>query len=155
MTAPIKVLFVCLGNICRSPSAEAVFSHKVAEANAHKLIHIDSAGTAGYHVGESPDQRACEFAKRRGYSMDTLQARQVSSEDFERFDYIIAMDNSNLANLRKLQPHNSKARLNLMLSYAGLNKEVPDPYYGGDQGFETVLDLLEQACDGLLTHILK
>ncbi len=156
MTSPIKVLFVCLGNICRSPTAEAVFTQKVIAAGAQDKILIDSAGTAGYHIGEAPDDRACEFAARRGYSMDALRARQVCTEDFDRFDYIIVMDQANLSNLQALKPKYAKAQLTLMLSYCeSAAQEVPDPYYGGDQGFETVLDLLEDASDGLLNSLQK
>ncbi len=156
MTSPIKVLFVCLGNICRSPTAEAVFTQKVIAAGAQDMIIVDSAGTAGYHIGEVPDERACEFAARRGYLMDRLRARQVCTEDFDYFDHIIAMDQANLSNLQALKPQHAKAQLSLMLSHSDSSKqEVPDPYYGGNQGFETVLDLLEDASEMLLSSLQK
>ncbi len=156
MKPHVKVLFVCLGNICRSPTAQAVFTQKVIKAGELERVAIDSAGTAGYHIGEAPDERACEFAARRNYSMKDLRARQVSAEDFDQFDYIIAMDHANLSHLQKERPEGSKAQVELMLSYIDSpTQEVPDPYYGGDQGFETVLDLLENASDALLANVLK
>jgi protein-tyrosine phosphatase len=150
----MSVLFVCLGNICRSPTAQAVFTHKIHEAGVQDAILVDSAGTAGYHTGEAPDDRACEFAARRGYLMSELRARKVCVEDFDRFDFIIAMDYANLNNLQQLKPENTKAQVKLMLSYVNsVTEEVPDPYYGGNQGFDTVLDLLEDASDALLDSL--
>ena len=150
----MKVLFVCLGNICRSPTAEAVFRHQVQAAGLQGRIQIDSAGTADWHRGKSPDARSCQFASRRGYDLAPLRARQVSVEDFHEFDLILAMDHDNLANLRRLQPDNARAELDLFLRRYGLGCDaVPDPYYGGDDGFEHVLDLVEQACAALLDEV--
>ena len=150
----MKVLFVCLGNICRSPTAEAVFRHQVQAAGLQGRIHIDSAGTADWHRGKSPDARSCQFASGRGFDLAALRARQVSVEDFHEFDLILAMDHDNLANLRQLQPANARAELDLFLRRYGLGCDaVPDPYYGGDDGFEHVLDLVEQASAALLNEI--
>ncbi len=150
----VKVLFVCLGNICRSPTAEAVFRHQVQAAGLEQRIHIDSAGTADWHRGKSPDSRSCQFASLRGYDLEPLRARQVSAEDFHDFDLILAMDNDNLAHLRQMQPTDARAELDLFLKRYGLARDaVPDPYYGGDDGFEDVLDLVEQASAALLNEI--
>lgn len=150
----MKVLFVCLGNICRSPTAEAVFRHQVQAAGLQGRIQTDSAGTADWHRGKSPDARSCQFASRRGYDLVPLRARQVSVEDFHEFDLILAMDHDNLANLRRLQPDNARAELDLFLRRYGLGCDaVPDPYYGGDDGFEHVLDLVEQASAALLDEV--
>lgn len=152
----IKVLFVCLGNICRSPSAQAVFTQKVQHAGLEDCIEIDSAGTAAYHIGKAPDARAMAAAKARGYSMEQLRARQVKVDDFHHFDYILAMDFANQGDLQELQPNDSRAHLSLMLDGVATDlNEVPDPYYGGDAGFETVLDLLEQASDQLIETIQR
>ncbi|MBY0579368.1 MAG: low molecular weight phosphotyrosine protein phosphatase [Burkholderiales bacterium] len=152
----IGVLFVCMGNICRSPTAEAVFRHKVEAARLGDRFVIDSAGTHGYHVGGSPDERAIRAARSRGYDMDRLRARLVEKEDFLRFDYILAMDRQNLAILHRMaEPQlQSKARLLMEYSRDYEEKEVPDPYYGGLRGFETVLDRVESATNGLLKEIL-
>ncbi len=151
----MKILFVCLGNICRSPSAEAVF-RAIASREAPELnLEIDSAGTAGYHIGEAPDARSQEAARRRGYDMSPLRARIVDAADFERFDLILAMDTNNLDVLRKRAPTEYRERVRLFLEFApdcGLD-EVPDPYYGGPTGFEQVLDLVEEASRGLLAHL--
>jgi protein-tyrosine phosphatase len=151
----IRVLFVCLGNICRSPTAEAVFRHQVRAAGLEQRVHIDSAGTSDYHEGYPPDDRARAAAGRRGYDMKGLRARRVSVEDFREFHYLLAMDRSNLADLRRLAPreHAHKARLFMEFSGAYPGHEVPDPYYGGAQGFERVLDMLEDAAQGLLADI--
>lgn len=150
----VKVLFVCLGNICRSPTAEAVFRHQVQAAGLEQRIHIDSAGTADWHRGKSPDSRSCQFASLRGYDLEPLRARQVSAEDFHDFDLILAMDNDNLAHLRQMQPTDARAELDLFLKRYGLARDaVPDPYYGGVDGFEDVLDLVEQASAALLNEI--
>lgn len=151
----MKVLFVCLGNICRSPSAEAVFREIAAREAPELHIEVDSAGTAGYHVGDPPDARSQEAARRRGYDMSPLRARVVEPEDFERFDLILAMDRSNLAILQRRAPVFARERVQLFLEFApdsGVT-EVPDPYYGGASGFEEVLDLVEAASRGLLTHL--
>lgn len=150
----MKVLFVCLGNICRSPTAEAVFRHQVQVAGLTERIHIDSAGTADWHRGKVPDKRSCQFASRRGYDLASLRARQVCSEDFQDFDLILAMDHDNLAHLQQMQPANGRAELDLFLRRYGLGCDaVPDPYYGGDDGFEQLLDLVEQASAALLNEI--
>ena len=151
----IRVLFVCLGNICRSPTAEGVFRARVARDGLAHAIATDSAGTHDYHIGDPPDRRARAAAQRRGVDISDLRGRQVAREDFERFDYVLAMDRSNLRNLARLCPKGAESRLKLLLEFApdaGLD-EVPDPYYGGPDGFEQVLDLAEAAADGLLAHI--
>ena len=146
-----SVLFVCMGNICRSPTAEGVFRHFVANAGLEAAIEIDSAGTHAYHVNEPPDRRARAAAERRGYSLDQIRARRVELADFERFDYVIAMDRDNLALLTGQSEvvHHDKIRLFLEFA-AAAEDEVPDPYYGGAAGFERVLDLVEDASRGLL-----
>ena len=151
-----SVLFVCMGNICRSPTAEGVFRHHANEAGLSDRVFIDSAGTHAYHVGEPPDRRAVAAAERRGVSLQDLQARRVSDEDFDRFDYIIAMDEDNVARLQEQgsPEHHSKVRLFLEFSSSG-EQEVPDPYYGGAAGFERVLDLVEDASRGLLETLFK
>ncbi len=147
----VSVLFVCMGNICRSPTAEGVFRHFVAAAGVTDDIEIDSAGTHAYHVGEPPDRRAIAAAERRGFSLAEIFARRVSSDDFERFDYIIAMDDDNRVRLKEQCPAEYESKVQLFLSYApGDETEVPDPYYGGTAGFERVLDLIEAASRGLL-----
>ena len=146
-----RVLFVCLGNICRSPTAEAVFRQRVEMAGMAGQIDIDSAGTGDWHIGKSPDLRSQQFAARFGYDLSPLRARQVCVDDFLEFDHILAMDRANLADLQAIQPANSRARLDLFLSYSEAGEdEVPDPYYGGDDGFLRVLQLVESASDGLL-----
>ncbi len=153
----VKVLFVCMGNICRSPTAEGLFRQAVAEAGLLEHIEIDSAGTHAYHVGEPPDRRAQASALNRGVDLSRQRARKINVEDFEIYDYILAMDEENLANLKNLcQPHHTeKLRLFLGCAEHMNEKEVPDPYYGGSQGFEYVLDLVEAASEGLLAHIQK
>jgi protein-tyrosine phosphatase len=151
----MKVLFVCLGNICRSPTAEAVL-RAIAAREAHDLVvDADSAGTAGYHIGAAPDERSQEAARRRGYDMSALRARMVAPEDFERFDLILAMDQDNLSVLRRRAPRERQDRIRLFLEFAPDlgTTEVPDPYYGGPNGFEEVLDLVEAAARALLTHL--
>jgi protein-tyrosine phosphatase len=153
----ISVLFVCMGNICRSPTAEAVFRSKVEEVGLAKYIEIDSVGTHDYHIGDPPDSRAQQAAKLRGYDMSNLRGRQVEMADFSRFDYVLAMDNANLGILSRLCPKELSDRLGLFLQYAQQHKvtEVPDPYYGGEDGFDHVLNLVEDASAGLLQHIQK
>ncbi len=148
-----KVLFVCLGNICRSPTAEAVFRARAAGAGLD--IEIDSAGTGAWHTGESPDPRSMEAGEKRGYSFSGQSARAVNNTDFAIFDYILAMDGKNLAHLQDMCPPKFSGHLGLFLDFAKNSSvaEVPDPYYGGESGFEHVLDLIEAACDGLIKEI--
>jgi len=151
----VNVLFVCMGNICRSPTAQGVFERLLAEANLSELVGTDSAGTHAYHVGEPPDKRATAAAARRGVDLTRQRARRVAPEDFEGFDYVLVMDRSNYDDLLALSPPEHAAKLRLFLEFApGLGiDEVPDPYYGGVTGFERVLDLIEEAADGLLADI--
>lgn len=151
----VSVLFVCMGNICRSPTAEAVFRHYVEKAGLDDHIHIDSAGTHDYHIGDVPDVRTQRAAKQRGYDMSNLRGRQVEAADFARFDYVLAMDQTNLEILKRLRPSDTKSHLGLFLDFAQhhTEREVPDPYYGGAQGFERVLDMVEDAADGLLKRL--
>ncbi|MDJ0939497.1 MAG: low molecular weight protein-tyrosine-phosphatase [Woeseiaceae bacterium] len=147
----VSVLFVCMGNICRSPTAEGVFRHHVAEGGLGEAIDIDSAGTHAYHVGEAPDRRSQEAAERRGITLDDIRARRVKSEDFERFDLILAMDKLNHITLIEQADAEHHEKIQLFLEYApGAELEVPDPYYGGAAGFERVLDMVEEASRGLL-----
>ena len=152
----MKILFVCLGNICRSPTAEAVFRHVVTHDADGLALHVDSAGTHGFHIGEPPDARTQAAARRRGIDMSALRARQVQASDFEEFDLILAMDRANLADLTRRCPVRFHDRLRLLLEYASVtDREVPDPYYGGAAGFEQVLDLVEQASRGLLEDLRR
>lgn len=147
----ISVLFVCMGNICRSPTAEGVFRHVVAEAGLGDSISVDSAGTHAYHVGEPADRRARQAAERRGISLDGIHARRVDNSDFERFDYVLAMDRDNLRLLADQAGPEHRERVSLFLDFCdAAEEEVPDPYYGGAAGFERVLDLVEEASRGLL-----
>lgn len=151
------VLFVCMGNICRSPTAEGVFRAHVERAGWTRRLRIDSAGTHEYHLGAAPDARAISHAARRGYDIGKLRARQIEAADFERFDWILAMDRHNLNRLQDLRPANWGGHLGLLLDLApelGL-RDVPDPYYGGPDGFERVLDLIEPASRALLAKILS
>jgi len=152
MPNKIRVLMVCLGNICRSPTAEAMLRKKVREAGLDDRIEVDSAGTADYHVDSPPDRRAVAHGEKRGLAMKTLRGRQVERADFDRFDFVLAMDDDNLADLQRIRPAGSHAKVALLLTYAaGAGaREVPDPYYGGADGFETVLDLVELAADGFI-----
>lgn len=153
----VKVLFVCLGNICRSPTAHGVFQHLVSERGLSQQIDVDSAGTSDWHIGRSPDSRAQAAALQRGCDLSALSARQVSSADFYDFDYILAMDNQNLQDLEQVSPAGFSGYLELFLPYGNIGepREVPDPYYGGEQGFDQVLDMVELASTGLLNHICK
>jgi len=157
MEGKVSVVFVCMGNICRSPTAEAVFRRYVENVNLAEHILIDSAGTHDYHIGEPPDFRAQQAAMQRGYDMSGLRGRQVEEGDFYRFDYLLAMDKANLAILQRLAPPASNAQVRLFLEYARhhAEREVPDPYYGGADGFEHVLDMVEDASEGLLQHIRR
>ena len=150
-----RVLFVCLGNICRSPTAEIIFQHLVDKENLGHRIQADSAGTGDWHIGKAPDSRARRAALQRGYDMGHLRGRQVQRQDFQDFDFVLAMDRDNLANLRRLKPTNFDGHLGLFLAFGEKlsHDEVPDPYFGGDEGFELVLDLIESAAEGLLQHI--
>lgn len=150
----MRVLFVCLGNICRSPTAEAVLRQRLQQAGLAERIDVDSAGTGDWHIGKAPDSRTQEAAKRRGYDLSSLRGRQVSPDDFARFDLILAMDGANLRDLQRLRPAQARGELDMYLRRFGLaEEEVPDPYYGGSEGFEHVLDLLEQASDALLIEL--
>ncbi|MEO8315552.1 MAG: low molecular weight protein-tyrosine-phosphatase [Pseudomonadota bacterium] len=147
----MKILFVCLGNICRSPTVEGVARHLAAQEMPHLRLSFDSAGTAGYHIGDPPDSRSCSAAAARGYDISGLRARQLEAGDFRRFDLLLAMDEDNLRDMQALAPDGLKDRARLFLSYAPtLNRRaVPDPYYGGADGFETVLDLAEHGSRAL------
>ncbi len=151
----VKILFVCMGNICRSPTAEGVFRHKVIDAGLEDQIHIDSAGTIAYHIGHPPDPRAQKAALKRGIDLSTQRARKVTSKDFEAFDLVIAMDSDNYYELEAICPTGHEDRLHMFLKFAKNSREtdVPDPYYGGVNGFEVVLDLIEDASEGLLQHL--
>jgi protein-tyrosine phosphatase len=151
----VRVLFVCMGNICRSPTAQGVFAHLVESQGLTSLIQIDSAGTHAYHVGEPPDVRATQAAKKRNIELGSQRARRVTGDDFLDFDYVLAMDRNNYDDLISLCPTEHQSKLYLFLEFAtGLGEdEVPDPYYGGITGFERVLDMIERASQGLLAEI--
>jgi protein-tyrosine phosphatase len=151
----INILFVCMGNICRSPSAEGFFARALQESAYQKQVSIDSAGTHSYHVGQAPDPRAIETAADFGVDISDLRARKVSSEDFDSFDLIIAMDRENFQNLEAIQPPNSTASLKMMMEYhpEGQPTEVPDPYYGHVNGFVYMCELLQAATSGLLRDV--
>jgi protein-tyrosine phosphatase len=153
----VAVLFVCLGNICRSPTAEGVFRALVERAGLNDRVTIDSAGTGHWHVGSPPDRRAVAHASKRGYDLSVLRARQVERADFERFDLVVAMDLSNAEDLAALAPDPEyRPKVRLLLEFADERfdeQEVPDPYTGGAEGFEHVLDLVENACAGLLDEV--
>jgi len=161
MAGKASVVFVCTGNICRSPTAEGMFLHKVAKAGLSHDIEVDSAGTHGYHVGEAPDPRSVKHAALRGYDLSPLRARRFDKGDFHRFDLVLAMDEGHHDHLSRLmQPsHGQKLghKLKMMMGYSdkyrASHREVPDPYYGGPEGFEHVLDLLDDATDGLLREL--
>jgi protein-tyrosine phosphatase len=155
-TVSLRILMVCTGNICRSPTAHGVLRHKLRHAGL-RTVAVDSAGTHGYHTSEPPDPRAIAAAARRGYDLSDLQARPLVDEDLVRFDWILAMDQSHMNWLHKRLPASEAERAGLFMAsarrFAGV-QEVPDPYYGGPAGFERVLDLVEDACDGLVTRLL-
>jgi protein-tyrosine phosphatase len=155
LQSDVRILFVCLGNICRSPTAEGVLRVIAAREAPELSIEVDSAGTAAYHVGEPPDPRTRAAAARRGYDLAHLRARVVEPADFTRFDLILAMDEENLRVLRRRAPDAAPERLRLFMEFAPQTDtpEVPDPYYGGPNGFEEVLDLVEAAARGLLAHL--
>lgn len=147
-----RVLFVCTGNICRSPTAEGVARHVIRRSGLEGLIEVESAGTHGYHVGEAPDPRTCKTAQKRGYDLSALRARRIDARDFEVFDLVLAMDAGHLEILQRLCPATHRSKLGLFMDYARRHKmdEVPDPYYGGPHGFDLVLDYCEDAVEGLL-----
>jgi len=153
----VKVLFVCLGNICRSPTSEGIFRAMVTKAGLSDLISIDSAGTGAWHVGDPPDPRGQAAAMRRGYDLSGQHARKVAIRDFEQFDYIIGMDSQNCADLTALAPEAARDKIKLFLDFVPHlgYRDVPDPYYGGPQGFDNVLDLVEEASKGLLNDIRR
>jgi protein-tyrosine phosphatase len=150
-----RILFVCLGNICRSPTVEGVARALARRETPHLALHFDSAGTADYHVGDPPDARSIRTAAQRSYDLSTLRARQLRREDFQQFDLLLAMDEENLANMLRIAPANYAPRARLFLDYAPVAgiKNMPDPYYGELAGFERVLDLAEQGVRGLLRDI--
>ena len=153
----INVLFVCMGNICRSPTAEGVFRYLIQQQGHDSWISTDSAGTHAYHIGEQPDRRAQQTALNRGINLSDLRARKALAKDFNDFDYVLAMDDENYLILEQLCPAGFEDKLSLFLDFTKDYSEtqVPDPYYGGDQGFEHVFDLVESASRGLLEDIKK
>lgn len=150
-----SVLFVCMGNICRSPSADGIFRDRLAKAGLSDLVEVDSAGTHSYHIGHAPDERTQAAAERRGYDLSALRARRVEASDFERFEWIVAMDNANVSELMARSPAAFRHKIVRLMDFATGHDatEVPDPYYGGAQGFETVLDYIEDGLDGLLVRL--
>jgi protein-tyrosine phosphatase len=153
-----KILFVCLGNICRSPTADGIMRKLVKDAGLEHLIEIDSAGTGGWHIGSLPDPRSMQHAAKRGYDLSSLRARKVHFNDFSEYDLILAMDNSNYSDLFELCEHQHRNKVKLFLEHFGDEKgretrQVPDPYYKGAEGFEEVLDLVEAACANLLEYV--
>jgi protein-tyrosine phosphatase len=152
-----RVLFVCTGNICRSPTADGVLRKMVADLGLADVVEVDSAGTHDYHVGEPPDSRSQEHARKRGYDLSALRARQVQTEDFEQFDLILALDDGHLKILQRLCPPKYKSKIHRFTEFCTRHKshDVPDPYYDGAQGFEDVLDLVEDGCEGIMGHIRK
>lgn len=153
----VRVLFVCLGNICRSPTAEGVFRALVESEGLAGQIEIDSAGTHAYHIGEGPDPRSQEAAARRGIDLSSLRGRRATVVDIEEFDYVLAMDQENYANLMQLAPVQLESRVSLLMKFAPKRSEdeVPDPYFGGEGGFDRVLDMIEDAARGLLADIRR
>lgn len=153
----VSILFVCMGNICRSPTAEAVFRTKAKQAGLR--LEIDSAGTIGYHQGATPDMRSRQAGERRGIDFSGIYARRVEDADFERFDLILAADRQNLADLKQRCPTHLHYKLDMILGFGIAEgeeaQEVPDPYYGGDDGFELVIDLLEHSCEALVAELKK
>ena len=151
-----KILFVCLGNICRSPAAEGVFRQLVKERGLEHAFEIDSAGTAGYHAGEPADRRMQQHARKRGINLTSISRKFNPSTDFDKFDLVVAMDNENVSNLKRMaRSPEDLAKISKMTDFSktGNYTEIPDPYYGGYDGFELVLDLLEDACEGLLERL--
>ncbi|VVE68165.1 phosphotyrosine protein phosphatase [Pandoraea captiosa] len=152
-----SVLFICMGNICRSPSADGIFRQRLANAGLTHVVEVDSAGTHSYHIGHAPDARTQAAAERRGYDLSSLRARRVEASDFERFEWIVAMDNANVSELMVRCPAEYRHKIVRLMDFATRHDatEVPDPYYGGEQGFETVLDYIEDGLDGFLAHLGK
>ena len=156
----VKLLFVCMGNICRSPTAHAVMQHKVNQRGLQHQVIIDSAGTHAYHVGEMSDARSRAKAAEQGIDMNSIRARKISANDYDEFDYILAMDAHNLDLILSNAPYQHKAEIRLFLDFAhaagsSLRTEVPDPYYGGDSGFDDVFDLVDRGCDAILDAVIK
>jgi len=156
-TVLAKVLFVCTGNICRSPTAEGVFRHLLAAENLHRHVAVDSAGTHTYHIGKPPDERSIAAAARRGYDLTDLRARKITANDFVEFDYILAMDREHLSILERNAPAQHRPKIAMFLDFSDQHRggEVPDPFYGGEQGFEFVLDMIEDASEGLLETLKR
>lgn len=150
-----RVTFVCMGNICRSPTAHGVFRHKLLQAGWADVVRVDSAGTHNYHPGEPPDERSQHHAAQRGYDLSDLRARHLRAQDFEHTDLVLCMDGDNLAHAEEVCPPQHRHKLRRLTEFCQRFNcpEVPDPYYGGGAGFEHVLDLVEDACDGLLAHV--
>ncbi len=156
MSRPVRVLMVCTGNICRSPTAEGVLRHKLVQAGMADQVEVESAGMVDYHAGSPPDHRAQHSALRRGYDLSRQRARQLRASDFERFDLLLAMDTEHLDRLVDMSPGPLVDRIKLLMDYAPAHARgtsVPDPYYGAPAGFERVLDMVEEACEGLLTDL--
>lgn len=155
--AELSVLFICTGNICRSPTAQGIFEHKLAQAGLDRKVFVDSAGTHGFHVGNKPDARARRAAARRGFDLSRQRSRRIETHDFVRFDYVVGMDHANMAALHERCPAAHRDKLSLLLQFmpAAELEEVPDPYYGGSEGFERVLDLLDGAADALLEDVRR
>jgi len=155
VSTPVQVLFVCMGNICRSPTAHGVFRHMVEEAGLADSIAIDSAGTHDFHIGKPPDRRATRAAAERGYRLDDLRARAVAPRDLDAFDHVLAMDRANHRALLAMGTPEERPKVELFMAYAEgySDDEVPDPYYGGVSGFDDVLDRVEAGCRGLLVHV--
>lgn len=155
--SPYRVLFVCMGNICRSPTAHGVMRHKLRQSDLADRVAVDSAGTHDYHPGEPPDPRSQRHARRRGYDLSDLWARCLRPDDFERADLLLLMDDNNLRSARADCPPAHHPKLQMLTRYCQRHQSasVPDPYYGGEDGFEQVLDLVEDACDGLIARLRK
>lgn len=155
MNEKTGVLFVCLGNICRSPTAHAIFQAMVERHGLQQRVMVDSCGTGSWHIGQPPDPRMQRTAARWGYDLSPLRARRLAAEDFGRFQHILTMDTRNMAEVMKKAPNDFAGEIRLLLDYSGEKNvlEVPDPYYGGDDGFERVVTLIESACQGLVDHL--
>ena len=145
-----RVLFVCLGNICRSPTAQAIFEKRIVEHGLEGIFKIDSCGTGSWHIGKMPDSRAIEAAEKRGYSLNHIRARKMQIQDFDDFDYFIAMDRENLKEIERLCPEKFRGNVVLFSSFIKNSKlvDVPDPYYGGERGFDEVIDMIELGASG-------